>query len=137
MLTTYAIVQSEYSSLSRVHKVACPYCNKKYLPPQLKIHHKFFCGPNAQRSAALSKTDKKKPTGAKPAGAGGSSRAAGGAAGAGGKGKGKARGKGKRGESEEDESDDDSDEEFVPDDDDSEDEVRQTETRPNEGTSKP
>ena len=64
VLTTYAIVQSEFSALSKAHKVTCKYCNKKYLPPQLIIHHKFFCGPNAQRSAALAKTDKKVSSGA-------------------------------------------------------------------------
>jgi DNA repair protein RAD16 len=63
VLTTYAIVQSEFSALSKAHKVTCKYCNKKYLPPQLIIHHKFFCGPNAQRSAALAKTDKKVSSG--------------------------------------------------------------------------
>jgi DNA repair protein RAD16 len=60
VLTTYAIVQSEYSALTRSAKVACKYCGKKYFPPQLTLHHKFFCGPNAARSAALSKTQKKR-----------------------------------------------------------------------------
>ena len=106
VLTTYAIVQSEFSALSRGHKVACPYCNKKYLPPQLKIHHKFFCGPNAQRSAALAKTDKKR---AVNGGGGGASAKGQGARGKAVKSAGRKR---KKGKTESDESDED----FVPDD---------------------
>ena len=117
VLTTYAIVQSEFSSLTRSHKVSCPYCKKKYLPPQLKIHHKFFCGPNAQRSAALSKTDKKKSS----AGGGSAAKEASGS-GSCGKGKGgkanaaktKGKGKKKKGDSDEESSAEESDEDFEP-----------------------
>eukprot|EP00961_Rhodomonas_salina_P286250 3867703-Rhodomonas_salina.2 len=28
-----------------LYQVSCKYCGKKYLPPQLIMHHKFFCGP--------------------------------------------------------------------------------------------
>lgn len=61
VLTTYAIVQTEYSAKFREAKETCPYCKKKYFPPQMAIHHKFFCGPNAKKSAALAKQQKKRP----------------------------------------------------------------------------
>jgi len=63
VLTTYSIVQSEFSAKLRDAKVSCKYCGKKYLPPQLRIHHKFWCGPNAQRSAGQAKQEKKKGQG--------------------------------------------------------------------------
>lgn len=42
---------------------ACQYCDKKYYPQQLKIHLTFWCGPDAQRSAAQAKTAIKKGQG--------------------------------------------------------------------------
>ena len=31
-------------------EVECCYCKKLFLPAKLKVHHKYFCGPNAQRA---------------------------------------------------------------------------------------
>ncbi|KAJ1468308.1 SNF2 family N-terminal domain-containing protein, partial [Baffinella frigidus] len=64
VLTTYSIVQSEFSAKLRDAKISCKYCGKKYLLPQMKIHHKFWCGPTAQRSVAQAKQEKRKGQGA-------------------------------------------------------------------------
>jgi len=71
VLTTYSIVQSEFSAKINGAKLACKYCGKKYLPPQMVLHHKFWCGPTAQRTAAQAKQEKRK--GSAPAGGGASS----------------------------------------------------------------
>mgnify|MGYP001807779488 CR=1 FL=1 len=45
---------------------ACPphvhysYCNKKFLPSKLSVHLRFFCGPDAKKSDALAKQQKKR-----------------------------------------------------------------------------
>jgi DNA repair protein RAD16 len=36
VLTTYAILQSEYSAKFRDAKVACQYCSRKFFPPQVR-----------------------------------------------------------------------------------------------------
>jgi hypothetical protein len=36
------------------------YCGKKFLPSKLSVHLRFFCGPDAVKSAALAKQQKKK-----------------------------------------------------------------------------
>ena len=39
------------------NQVACPYCGKKMKNDRkLAFHNRWFCGPNAQKSAAQSKT---------------------------------------------------------------------------------
>jgi hypothetical protein len=39
------------------------YCNKKFLPSKLSVHLRFFCGPDAKKSDALAKQQKKRKTG--------------------------------------------------------------------------
>ncbi|RLN55028.1 hypothetical protein BBJ28_00009032 [Nothophytophthora sp. Chile5] len=61
VLTTYSIIESEIRKTLGWSKVACKYCGKKYLPDKLVTHNKYFCGPNAKKTALQDKQQKKKP----------------------------------------------------------------------------
>ncbi|KAL4095121.1 hypothetical protein PRIC1_008499 [Phytophthora ramorum] len=61
VLTTYSIIESEIRKTLGWSKVACKYCGKKYLPDKLVSHNKYFCGPNARKTALQDKQQKKKP----------------------------------------------------------------------------
>jgi DNA repair protein RAD16 len=52
-------------------KVCCSYCRRRFYPERLKVHLRFFCGPNAVKSAALAKQQKKRPHGGTQEGEGG------------------------------------------------------------------
>ena len=60
VLTTYSIVESEYRRCIAPAKVECQYCGDKFYPRQLITHLKYFCGPDAQKSAAQAAQHKKK-----------------------------------------------------------------------------
>jgi hypothetical protein len=60
VLTTFNVLEMEYRKNVLPNKKACQYCDKKYYPQQLKLHLTFWCGPDAKRSAAQSKTQIKK-----------------------------------------------------------------------------
>ncbi|KAL3657892.1 hypothetical protein V7S43_017092 [Phytophthora oleae] len=62
VLTTYSIIESEIRKKLGRSKVACKYCGKKYLPDKLVSHNKYFCGPNARKTALQDKQQKKRPT---------------------------------------------------------------------------
>ena len=59
VLTTYAVVESEYRAIIDKMKVVCQYCGKKLLPRTLVVHQQYFCGPDAERSEKLKKREKK------------------------------------------------------------------------------
>ncbi|GMF13366.1 unnamed protein product [Phytophthora lilii] len=61
VLTTYSIIESEIRKTLGWSKVACQYCGKKYLPDKLISHNKYFCGPDAKKTALQDKQQKKKP----------------------------------------------------------------------------
>ncbi|RLN92357.1 hypothetical protein BBJ28_00014154 [Nothophytophthora sp. Chile5] len=60
VLTTYSIIESEIRKTLGWSKVVCKYCGKKYLPDKLVTHNKYFCGPNAKKTALQDKQQKKK-----------------------------------------------------------------------------
>ena len=62
VLTSYPIVEHDYRLCVNSLKVACQYCNKKFLQRKLKSHLKYFCGPFAARSAKLQKTERTRGT---------------------------------------------------------------------------
>ncbi|GFR45751.1 hypothetical protein Agub_g7166, partial [Astrephomene gubernaculifera] len=79
VLTTYSVVESEYRRCMLPDKVQCSYCGKRFYPERLKVHLRFFCGPNAVKSEALArqqrkdkKTKKQSPGGGGGSGGGGS-----------------------------------------------------------------
>ena len=63
VLTTYSTIESEHRRFMQPPKICCSYCSKKFLPEKLKVHLRFFCGPNAVKSEALSKQQKKRKPG--------------------------------------------------------------------------
>eukprot|EP00899_Mesostigma_viride_P021628 jgi/Mesvir1/29467/Mv23041-RA.4 len=60
VLTTYSIVEAEHRKHCMPDKEPCQWCGRKFYPDRLRVHLRFFCGPDAQRSAALMKTQKKR-----------------------------------------------------------------------------
>ena len=60
VLTSYNILEIEYRKAHADTKVLCRICKKKFYPDKLRVHRKYFCGVNARRTIAQSKTIKKK-----------------------------------------------------------------------------
>ncbi|KAI3941481.1 hypothetical protein MKW98_022488 [Papaver atlanticum] len=54
VLTTYSIVELEYRN-NMPSKERCIYCGKLYVHKAMKNHLKYFCGPNAVKTAKQSK----------------------------------------------------------------------------------
>lgn len=50
VLTTYPVVELMWRKLIDELKVQCKYCNHLFLPRQLTIHNKYFCGPAAKKT---------------------------------------------------------------------------------------
>ncbi|CAJ2654829.1 unnamed protein product [Trifolium pratense] len=63
VISTYALVESEYRKHVMPPKEKCPYCGKLYNPSKLTIHLKYHCGPNAIKTNKQSKQSKKKKSG--------------------------------------------------------------------------
>merc|ERR1719238_429274 len=59
VLTSYQTLEHDYRRQINKNKVQCKYCGKLFLPDKLKVHQKYFCGPNAERTAKLQKQEKK------------------------------------------------------------------------------
>lgn len=53
-------MEIEYRKATAGTKVECRICGKKFYPEKLRVHRKYFCGESAQRTAAQSKTEKKR-----------------------------------------------------------------------------
>ena len=60
IITSYKILEIEYRKATAGTKVICSVCGKKFYPEKLRIHRKYFCGENAQRTELQSLTQKKK-----------------------------------------------------------------------------
>lgn len=67
VVTTYQTLESEYRSETNKQRVACKWCKKLFMPEKLIFHQKYFCGPDAVRTAKQQKTDKKFQDAAKKA----------------------------------------------------------------------
>uniref|UniRef100_A0A7S0BQX2 Uncharacterized protein n=1 Tax=Rhodosorus marinus TaxID=101924 RepID=A0A7S0BQX2_9RHOD len=61
VLTTYSIVESEYRAKMGYQKTACQYCGNRYYIEKLKVHNKYFCGPDALRTARQALTERRAP----------------------------------------------------------------------------
>ncbi|KAF7457561.1 putative DNA repair protein rhp16 [Cryptosporidium felis] len=59
VITTYPTLEAEYRKVSSSFKSKCPYCERPYLKRNLKIHLKYFCGPDAKRTAKQALTERK------------------------------------------------------------------------------
>ena len=62
VISTYNTIEADYRKAMLPTKISCHYCGKRYYPDRLKVHLRFFCGPDAQKSEALAKQQKKKKT---------------------------------------------------------------------------
>ncbi|OAE22755.1 hypothetical protein AXG93_2035s1390 [Marchantia polymorpha subsp. ruderalis] len=62
VLSTYAIVECEHRKHVMPPKQHCKWCAKTFYPDRLAIHQRYFCGPNAQRTAKQSKQVRRKIT---------------------------------------------------------------------------
>ena len=61
VITTYATLEYEYRVAQTPLHVTCPHCRKTFKTDQkLAFHNRWFCGPDAKRSAAQSKTQVRK-----------------------------------------------------------------------------
>jgi len=60
IITSYKILEIEYRKATAGTKVICSICGKKFYPEKLRVHRKYFCGENAQRTELQSLTQKKK-----------------------------------------------------------------------------
>ena len=65
VITTYNTLEADFRKAMLPTKISCQYCGKRYYPDRLKVHLRFFCGPDAVKSEALAKQQKKKIKGAK------------------------------------------------------------------------
>ena len=62
VITTYNTIEADFRKAMLPTKISCQYCGKRYYPDRLKVHLRFFCGPDARKSEALAKQQKKKKT---------------------------------------------------------------------------
>lgn len=59
VLTTYKILEIEHRKATAGTKIECTICGRKFYPEKLRIHRKYFCGENAQRTEAQARTEVK------------------------------------------------------------------------------
>ncbi|KAM3385352.1 hypothetical protein ACQJBY_009316 [Aegilops geniculata] len=85
VVTTYSTIEADYRKHIMPPKIRCDYCNKQFYPEKLKIHLRYYCGPDALRTEKQAKQTSKKWADTKV------------------KGKGKGKGKRKSGSEEEEE----------------------------------
>lgn len=58
VLTTYPIIEQAWRSLVAALKTPCKYCGLLFLPRQLVVHNKYFCGPLAAKTAKQMKRER-------------------------------------------------------------------------------
>lgn len=51
VLTSYSILEADWRRAVEGRKVACAYCDRKFLPRTLVQHNRYFCGPDSRRTA--------------------------------------------------------------------------------------
>lgn len=56
VLTTYKIIEIEHRKATAGTKIECSICGKKFYPEKLRIHRKYFCGDDAERTEAQART---------------------------------------------------------------------------------
>ncbi|XP_059318116.1 DNA repair protein RAD16-like isoform X2 [Lycium ferocissimum] len=61
VITTYSTVEAEYRKNVMPPKQKCQWCGKSFYEQKLSVHQKYFCGPDAVKTANQSKQQSKKP----------------------------------------------------------------------------
>eukprot|EP00397_Hematodinium_sp_SG-2012_P000497 GEMP01000497.1.p1 GENE.GEMP01000497.1~~GEMP01000497.1.p1 ORF type:complete len:1071 (+),score=261.07 GEMP01000497.1:3-3215(+) len=67
VITTYQTLECEYRKEMDRYKVACMYCRKLFHKSKLETHQRYFCGPEAEKTAKQAKQEKKSRDAAKKA----------------------------------------------------------------------
>ncbi|CDJ29852.1 SNF2/RAD54 helicase family protein, putative [Eimeria mitis] len=67
VLTTYQTIEQDFRKQINKHKVACKYCGRLFMRDKLFVHQRYFCGPEAQRTAKQRLTERKIDEGTKRA----------------------------------------------------------------------
>uniref|UniRef100_A0A0D9WZD1 RING-type domain-containing protein n=1 Tax=Leersia perrieri TaxID=77586 RepID=A0A0D9WZD1_9ORYZ len=60
VITTYSTIEADYRKHIMPPKIRCHYCEKLFYPNKLKVHLKYFCGPDAQRTEKQAKQESRK-----------------------------------------------------------------------------
>ncbi|KAK7200378.1 DNA repair protein [Novymonas esmeraldas] len=58
VLTTYPMLEQAWRVLINEIKVPCPYCEQLFIPRQLVVHNKYFCGPRSRKTMKQLKREK-------------------------------------------------------------------------------
>lgn len=59
VISTYQTLENEYRRETNKQRLTCKYCGKFFMPEKLAFHQRYFCGPNAERTAKQKKTQMK------------------------------------------------------------------------------
>jgi DNA repair protein RAD16 len=70
VVTTYSTIEADYRKHIMPPKIRCQYCDKLFYPNKLKVHLKYFCGPDAVRTEKQAKQQSKKWGGSRGKGKG-------------------------------------------------------------------
>ena len=62
VLTTYPILEQAWRQVVNAGKVPCKHCGMHFLPRQLRVHNKYYCGPAAQRTRKQMKREQTRAT---------------------------------------------------------------------------
>ncbi|XP_009795273.1 DNA repair protein RAD16 [Nicotiana sylvestris] len=60
VITTYSTVEAEYRKNVMPPKEKCQWCGKSFYEQKLSVHQRYFCGPDAVRTAKQLKQERKK-----------------------------------------------------------------------------
>ncbi|CAL9778685.1 unnamed protein product [Musa acuminata subsp. burmannicoides] len=60
VITTYSTIECEFRKYMMPPKVTCQWCSKMLYPNKLRIHLKYYCGPDASKTEKQSKQVSKK-----------------------------------------------------------------------------
>ncbi|RWV86075.1 hypothetical protein GW17_00052065, partial [Ensete ventricosum] len=60
VITTYSTIEYEFRKYMMPPKVTCQWCSKMLYPNKLRIHLKYYCGPDASKTEKQSKQVRKK-----------------------------------------------------------------------------
>ncbi|GJN11652.1 hypothetical protein PR202_ga29856 [Eleusine coracana subsp. coracana] len=60
VITTYSTIETDYRKNIMPPKIRCEYCDKLFYPNKMKVHLKYYCGPDAVRTEKQAKQQSKK-----------------------------------------------------------------------------
>ncbi|CAM0906028.1 unnamed protein product [Alopecurus aequalis] len=60
VVTTYSTIEADYRKHIMPPKIRCQYCDKQFYPDKMKVHLRYFCGPDALRTEKQAKQKSKR-----------------------------------------------------------------------------